>query len=278
MIQDIGLHRFYNTYALRQPEENDFVYCFRGRDVLLGPEGRLPRYRELAELESIEYRYLFAIDQAHYFLALSQTPVELAGYVYQSSRTFRNVRPMDRALAGYTAMHLSSWYANNRFCGRCGGKMEVGQVERNMVCPHCGNLVYPRINPAVIVAVTDGDRLLMTKYSEKAHRVHHYVLIAGFVEIGETAEQTVEREVMEEVGLRVKDIRYFKSQPWGCDGNLTLAYFAKLDGGEGITLDREELADAHWFRREDVPVPKDDVSITSEMIHLFAAGREPKGV
>ncbi|MCC8121245.1 MAG: NUDIX domain-containing protein, partial [Oscillospiraceae bacterium] len=106
----------------------------------------------------------------------------------------------------------------------------------------------------------------------------HYVLVAGFVEIGETAEQTVEREVMEEVGLRVKDIRYFKSQPWGCDGNLTLGYFAQLDGGEGITLDRQELADARWFRREEVPVPKDDVSITSEMIHLFAAGREPKAI
>lgn len=275
MIQDIGSHQFSNVWALRRPEAGDLIYLFQGRDALMGPDGQLPRYEELAGREGMEFRYLFAVDETHYFLALTEEKVELEGYTYRLAREFRCHRPMDRALAGFTAMHLNNWYRRNRFCGRCGGKMVEGADERKMVCPHCGNLVYPRINPAVIVAVTDGDRLLMTKYSDR-NRVHHYVLIAGFVEIGETAEQTVAREVMEEVGVHVKNIRYFGSQPWGCDGNLTLGYFAELDGSGSITLDRHELADGHWFRRGEVPVPDDDVSITSEMIHLFAAGKEPK--
>lgn len=275
MIQDIGAHQLSNVWASRQPEAGDRVYLFQGKNVLLGPEGQLPRYEELSGRKEIEFRYLFDVDESHYFLALAEGEETLEGYTYQLAREFRHHRPMNRALAGFTAMHLNGWYRANRFCGRCGSKMVEGKDERKMVCPHCGNVVYPRINPAVIVAVTDGDRLLMTKYSDR-NRVHHYVLIAGFVEIGETAEQTVAREVMEEVGVHVKNIRYFGSQPWGCDGNLTLGYFAELDGSGSITLDRHELADGHWFQRSEVPVPNDDVSITSEMIHLFASGKEPK--
>ena len=93
--------------------------------------------------------------------------------------------------------------------------MEPADNERAMVCRCCGQRNYPRINPAVIIGVTNGDRLLMTKYADRP--LAFYALVAGFTEIGETFEQTVEREVMEEVGLKVKNIRYYKSQPWAID-------------------------------------------------------------
>lgn len=91
-------------------------------------------------------------------------------------------------------------------------------------CPKCGNLIYPKIAPAVIVAVTRGDQILMTRYQGRDYK--GYALIAGFTEIGETAEDTVRREVMEEVGLQVKDLRYYGSQPWGADANLLLGFLA----------------------------------------------------
>lgn len=151
--------------------------------------------------------------------------------------------------------------------------MVHGTDERKMVCPACHNLVYPRLNPSIIVAVTDKDRLLMIRYNHLTHAVKHYVLVAGFVEIGETLEECVAREVMEEAGIQVKNIRYFASQPWGCDGNIIMGFTAELDGDDHISADLVELDDCRWFKREEVPVPDDDVSVTSELIHQFAAGR-----
>lgn len=272
MIQDIGQRHFFNQWELTSPQPEDLVFVFDKREVLLSDREELPRYQELEGLGISEYRYLFRVDDQRYFLAWTEGPVEFPGYHYQLARSFRNIRPMDRTLAGYTAIHLNTWYRANRFCGRCGKPMVPGTDERKMVCPSCGNVVYPRLNPSVIVAVTDGDRLLMIKYNQRTHAVRHYVLVAGFVEIGETAEQCVAREVMEEAGIRVKNIRYFASQPWGCDGNLILGYTAQLDGDDRIKADLVELDDCRWFRREEVPVPDDDVSVTSEMIHRFAAG------
>ena len=101
-------------------------------------------------------------------------------------------------------------------------------------------MVFPKIAPAVIVGVTHGDKILMTKYAGREYK--RYALIAGFTEIGETAEETVKREVMEEVGLTVKNIRYYKSQPWGFDSNLLLGYFCELAEEEEIHLDEEELS------------------------------------
>lgn len=278
MIQDIGENRLDITYTLTPPKGQDVVYLFRGADLLVHEDGTLPCYEELQHCRGLEYRRLFALNGAGEYLALPEVgrTVEPDGFVWHPARDFRYCGEMARTLAVYTAIHLNTWYRANRFCGRCGAMLKVGTRERSMVCPRCKNLVFPRINPAIIVAVTDGEKLLMTRYSGRTHTVRHYVLVAGFVEIGETAEQTVAREVMEEVGLHVKNIRYYGSQPWGCDGNLTLGYFADLDGDAGITLDDYELSDARWFERSEVPVPNDNVSITSDMIHAFAAGKEPR--
>jgi len=137
-------------------------------------------------------------------------------------------------------------------------------------------MIFPRINPSVIVAVTHGDYLLLTQYANRPGATRT-ALIAGFTEFGETAEQTVHREVMEEVGLKVKNLRYYKSQPWGISGGgLLLGYWCELDGDETIHLDNFELEDGAWVSREELRRDYRDngVALTSEMIARFAAGRE----
>ena len=135
-------------------------------------------------------------------------------------------------------------------------------------------MIFPRISPAIIVGVTDGDRLLMSKYAGRDYT--NYALIAGYTEIGETLEQTVQREVMEEVGLKVKNIRYYKSQPWGIDGNILMGFYCDLDGDDTIHLDRKELSLAEWHLRGTLPTKDDHVSLTREMIRIFDEGKEPK--
>ena len=136
-------------------------------------------------------------------------------------------------------------------------------------------MIFPRIAPAAIIALTHGDKLLLSRYANRPVRRHS--LLAGFIEIGETAEEAVAREVMEEVGLRVKNIRYYKSQPWGIAGNLSVGYFCDLEGeDETVTLDEAELAMAEWFSREEIPDEDEGISLTGEMIRVFREGREPR--
>lgn len=146
------------------------------------------------------------------------SPVEApGGWRYVPSVTYRDAEPRETAFACATGESLQRWYAANRFCGRCGALMTENPAERAMTCPVCHKNVYPRINPAVIVAVLDHGRLLMTKYANRP-LIRRYALIAGFCEIGESFEDTVRREVMEEVGLCIKNLRFYKSQPVGPDG------------------------------------------------------------
>ena len=135
-------------------------------------------------------------------------------------------------------------------------------------------MIFPRISPAVIIAVTDGDRLLLSKYAGRSYT--RYALVAAYTEIGETLEQTVQREVMEEVGLKVKNIRYYKSQPWGVDGNVLMGFYCDLDGDDTIHIDENELSMAAFYPRNNLPARDDGISLTREMIRVFEEGREPR--
>ena len=212
MIQDISPAVFDGAFHDYTPEDSTPIFCFWKNTVLLSCRNALPTYGQLRPFLT-GTTYLFAIDQTAYYLGMLPDQLTLPGFTWLPHRTLRRLTPMSQTLAGFTAWHLAHWYQDNRFCGRCGAEMQDSQTERALCCPHCGAVVYPRINPAVIVAVTDGDRLLLTKYAGRAFR--RFALVAGFCEVGERVEDTVRREVWEETGLRVKNLRFYKSSR-GC--------------------------------------------------------------
>ena len=275
MIQDIYPRIYHNEFKDSQPAENDFILVFHKNTALVRFQNDKLRYPSFKEMTGITctYHYLFSIDSYQYFLAYADLdePISLPGYTYENVSIFRTAVSRHTSFAGITGHHLFGWYQTNQFCGRCGGPMTPDRKERMLFCPVCHNMVYPRISPAVIVGVIHEGRILMSKYAGRDYT--KYALIAGFTEIGESAEQTVAREVMEEVGLKVKNIRYYKSQPWAFSGSLLMGYFAELDGDETITLDTDELSEAGWFAPEEISMEDDHVSLTREMIQLFKEGR-----
>ena len=129
---------------------------------------------------------------------------------------------------------------------------------------HGGAAVALETEPSVIVAITNGNKLLMSRYRVNHSTYRGYALIAGFVEIGETFEETVRREVMEEVGLKVKNIRYFKSQPWAFTDTEMIGFFAELDGDDKIRLQEDELSEAGWYTREEIPADARLISVGPE--------------
>ena len=284
MIQDISPKVFHNEYEPVSPQAGDPVFIFRQKHVLAArePDGTVtyPTAREfLMQRLECRLRYLFRIDDQAYFLYLpedyqdsEELQVIIEGREFVPLMDVRRSSDMAEMFACMTAFHLFTWYDKNRFCGRCGKPLQHGERERMLRCPHCGNMVFPMIAPAVIVGVTDGERLLMTKYAHRAYT--GWALIAGFCEIGETVEDTVRREVMEEAGVHVKNLRYVDSQPWGSDSNLLIGMFCEADGDLSIHIDQEELSQAVWVERADVPEMKDNHSLTGYMIELFRTGRE----
>jgi NAD+ diphosphatase len=151
--------------------------------------------------------------------------------------------------------------------------MEVG--ESAMLCTACGTKYFPTVSPAIIVSVIRDDKILLAR----AHRFPPgmYSVIAGFVEPGENLEQCVRREVMEETGIEIRDIRYFGSQPWPFPNSLMIAFTSRYAGGR-IVIGEDEISDAGWFGREDLPVIPPPVSIARRLIDWFIGGREDTGV
>lgn len=303
MIQDIEPKKLYNQYKQAQPDNNDYAAIFSDRKILIKETEeadrpiRMPKRGELAPFlddaaagADVHRKrddtgiYLFCIDTDSYFLYLHDECPEGEknavpfGCRWAALSEIRMLSDHELCFAVYTAYHLYCWYRTHTYCGRCGTHTIPDTTERMLYCPKCGSQFYPQIAPAVIAAVTNGDKILLTKYAGREYQ--RYALIAGFTEIGETAEDTVRREVMEEAGIRVRNIRYYKSQPWGVDGNLLLGYFAELDGSDQIAIDEKELASAEWVRWEKLRDMDDSFSLTREMMRVFyenhAAGNDAR--
>lgn len=276
MFHDISPYQFDNHYQAVAPDEDAYVIFSHDNSILAKVTDNqldLPTYRQVATLCS-GFVYLFSISERHFFIANERkreanlTSLFAEGYALCTMAQLRTARPKWLCFAAATACRLGAWYRDNRFCGRCGKEMHMASTERMMQCDNCGNTVYHKISPAVIVGIINGEKILLSKYAANPNS-KRYALIAGFTEIGEPIEDTVQREVMEEVGLRVKNIRYYKSQPWAFSDTLLMGFFCEVDGSDEITLDKSELALAKWVKRSDLPDDSDGVSLTSEMIARF---------
>lgn len=192
------------------------------------------------------------------------------GYAAHDLRTlFEHFDDFEIGVAG-CAKQIAHWARDHQFCGRCGATTELVHGERARRCPACGLSSYPRIAPAIIVAVTrrdtDGPRILLARN----HRfpAGRYSVIAGFVEVGETLEECVRREVAEETGVQVTNIRYFGNQPWPFPNSLMIGFTAEYAGGE-IALGDNEIADAQWFAPDALPLVPPKISIARRLIDDF---------
>lgn len=164
------------------------------------------------------------------------------------------------------AVLVRDWYISHRFCGRCGVETQLDEKDMMLKCPSCGQVHYPRIAPAIIVAIRKDDELLMAKHSY--HDNIRYALIAGFVEPGETIEEAVHREVLEEVGIKIKNLKYQRSQSWPFPNSLMLGFTAEYDSGD-IKVDGDEILKAKWFKKEDIIRYGSDISISDWLIQNF---------
>ena len=164
------------------------------------------------------------------------------------------------------ALGLTAWDRDHRHCGRCGAPTERSATERVRTCTRCGHGAYPRLSPAVIMLVERDGRALLARNARFPRPF--YSTLAGFVEVGETLEHAVAREVAEEAGVAITDIRYFGSQPWPFTGSLMIGFTARWAGGE-IVADPTEIADAGWYAPDEIPLVPPKLSIARELIDDF---------
>lgn len=272
MFQDIAPHQFHNEFLKRKPRDTDYVIVTNNNRFLLECSTKSPAIPSFATIKmqfpsAVEnMTFLFHIDDTAFYLSIEKIE-QAEGFEFHDVEAFRGMEPSWLGFAGATASHLAHWYNTHQFCGRCTTPLKRSETERAVCCPTCGFVDYPKISPVVIVAITNGDRILLTKYAHAGYK--KYALVAGFVEFGETLEGAISREVMEEVGLKVKNFRYYKSQPWAFSQSLISGFFVDLDGDAQVKVDRSELSEAVWFTRDEIPKDDSTLSITWEMIEAF---------
>lgn len=164
------------------------------------------------------------------------------------------------------AFQIMNWHRTHLFCSRCGTPNQKKTDELAKVCPSCGLLSYPSMAPAIIVAVVKENQILLARNKRSPYKF--YSVLAGFVEAGETLEDCVKREVMEEVGIKVKNIRYFNSQPWPFPNSLMIAFTAEYESGS-IQADGKEISEAYWFTKDELPEIPGSISIAWHLIQWF---------
>ncbi len=263
MIQDIKDHKYDLYFKNLKPNENDIILCYKKNKILLNEDESFIKYSDVLNKNVI---YGFMVDEKPYFILLDDISKEEFDVAI-----FREIKPSYKGFILITGYHLYNFYINNKFCGRCGNQFIHSTNLRSLIC-NCGNEIFPTISPAVIVGLLNKnhDKILLTKY-QKGHG--NYALVAGYNEIGETLEDTIKREVLEEVGLHVKNIKYYKSQPWGLTSTILSGFWADIDDElECLKVDNNELKFAKWFSKDEIDIINDGASLTREMIDYFKNG------
>ena len=234
------------------------AYIFQHQKLLVDENLQLPKVEKLASDLHIHHNdHVIARD----LLEHESVP---DGYQLIPIRELIQLWSTTEFLQASRAVQLLEWRRNHKFCSHCGHATEIHSKEYAMVCPACGYHQYPRVQPCVITIITKGDdELLLAKSAH--NKSNMYGLIAGFVEVGETLEEAVQREAFEEVGVKLKNICYMSSQPWPFPSNLMIAFHAEYDSGD-IQLQLEEISDAQFFKFDQLPEIPFKGSIAHSMI------------
>jgi len=275
MIHEIFPHQFDNHFIITDNiAENDYILHYNEKSLLLkinGDEFQLPTKKDVSDIFDITERtFLFSLNGVRCFLVWNATRLIDDRFVYKEINSFRTLNPREIAWICIVGFQLNNWYLENKFCGKCGTKTAEKPDERAIICPNCSTVVFPKISPAIIVAILCKDKILLAHNSNFEQK--RYSLVAGYVDVGETLEETVMREVKEEVGLDVKNIRYYKSQPWAFSGSMMIGFTAEADDTQPIRPDNVEITEADWFSRENLPNHPPKISIAGEMIDKFKKG------
>ncbi|AMM28875.1 NAD(+) diphosphatase [Acinetobacter pittii] len=238
--------------------ELSLAYIFHHQQLLVDQNFQLPKVEKLAsDLLFTHDEQVIARD------LLAEEPIP-EGLQLVPIRQLITSWSKEQFLQASRAVQLLEWRRNHKFCSHCGHPTEVHPTEYAMVCPSCRYHQYPRVNPCIITVITRGDDEILLAKSVH-NKTNMYGLIAGFVEVGETLEEAVQREAFEEVGLKLKNIQYMSSQPWPFPSNLMVAFRAEYESGE-IKLQEEEIADAQFFKIDQLPEIPFKGSIAHSMI------------
>jgi NAD+ diphosphatase len=255
-------------------EESELAwwFAFQGDKLLVCEESSslgIPCLKDVSELglPILSQNYLGLLeDHPCYAVEVPEGVSPPPGMTFQGLRQVYGRLEEDLFWVAARAVQIVDWDRTHRFCGRCGIPMETQKVERAKRCPKCGLLHFPRLAPAIIVLVERGEQMLLAR--ARRFPTVMYSVLAGFVEPGESLEETVVREVKEEVGVFLKDIRYFGSQPWPFPHSLMIGFTATYAGGE-ITLDENEIEDAGWYTVDHLPPLPGKISIARKLIDWF---------
>ena len=252
------------------PGENPILFAFRGRDLLVTSDLGLPSVEEIDAqgVEAVRTQYLGDLGGRHCYSAeLPQDAKAENGFRFADLRMlFGTLDEMIHALAG-RAVQIVEWDRTHQYCGVCAEPTELSPGDRSRMCPMCKIPTYPRLAPAMIVAVEKGNQILLARSPHFPAGIMS--VLAGFVEPGESAEEAVIREVFEETAIVVKDVEYFSSQAWPFPNSLMLGFRAKYDSGE-IAIDGEEIVEAGWFAADAMPVGfPGKISISQWLIRNF---------
>ena len=233
----------------------EFGILIQKKNIFISENGRLPSGSELSNIigryNAQDILSLYGERAYHTFAAaLSPDAAEPEGLKRIPYRNLFVTEP-----AGYTAVVaraalLLDWLQHTKYCASCAGRLQLSVTETALECPQCCRIWYPVLAPCIIVLISKGEQILLARHVQ--HISDIYTCIAGFIEAGETAEEAVAREIREEVGLTVKDIRYRGSQGWPYPNQLMLAFRAEYVSGD-ITVQKEELSEAAWFTRDALP-------------------------
>lgn len=226
-------------------------------------------YGQLEAITSAEHRphYLGTYSGYQVFsLELSADELEQFSPQVVGLRSYLGIVPDGLFRLLGRAVQINDWYRGHRYCGYCGAATSLVTGERAMACNHCHKIYYPRLAPCVMALVTRGDQCLLARNGKWQQSM--YSVLAGFIEPGETVESALQREVMEEVGLKVGNHEYIGSQPWPFPGQLMLGFFADYLHGD-IQVDGVEISEAHWFHFTELPQIPGEFSLSGQLIRTF---------